>query len=253
MGKIMNFHEYLFESNKYIELINSFVNSIRDTQQAEEDPRGSNKGKRVENLLKNVNVPPGSPWCVGFVYGCLINTQFPPDIKNKIPKDAAVRLHWQNTKAKKIEYKEGLDTNLILPGMVFCYLSKDKKTGKYPGTGHTGIVLSVNKDKKEWTGIEGNTNPLDGGREGYGTFIVTRKISDPSISSDPKDHPSKMLGFIDYFSSYRSNAGFTSALNSSLISLYKEIIGKTKKEISYLQSNPKVLKDYESNYKNRNK
>jgi len=248
----MKFYEYLFENNKNIQLINSFVDSIRNTQ-AEEKPRGSNRGKKVEQLLKKINVPAGSPWCVGFVYGCLSDTQFPPDIKSKIPKDAAVRLHWQNTKAKKIEYKEGLDTSLVLPGMVFCYLSKDKKTGKYPGTGHTGIVLYVDKDKKEWTGIEGNTNPLDGGREGYGTFIVTRKISDPSISSDRGDHPSKMLGFIDYFSTYRKDAGFTKSLNSSLLSLYKELINRTKKEIGYLKANPQVLNDYEKNYKNRNK
>lgn len=252
MEKLLYFSEYLFENKKHKGLIDSFINAIKETQ-AEESPRGSNKGKSVEDLLKKVNVPPGSPWCVGFVYGCLSKTQFPPDIKSKIPNDAAVRLHWKNTKAKKIEYSEGFSSSLVLPGMVFCYLSKDKKTGKYPGTGHTGIVLSVDKDKNEWTGIEGNANPLDGGREGYGTFIVTRKIKDPSISSDPGDHPSKMLGFIDYFSSYRNDAGFTSSLKSSLHSLYKEIVPKTKKEISYLKSNPKVLKDYEENYKNRNK
>ncbi len=252
MNKILYFSEYLFESTNHKGLIDSFINAIRSTQ-AEENPRGSNKGKGVEDLLKNVNVPPGSPWCVGFVYGCLNKTQFSPEVKNKIPKDASVIRHWKNTKAKKIEYSQGMNNSLILPGMVFCYLSKDKKTGQYPGIGHTGIVLSVDKDKNEWTGIEGNTNPLDGGREGYGTFIVTRKINDPSISSDPKDHPSKMLGFIDYFSAYRKDDEFTSSLNSSLLSLYKEIIPKTKKEINYLKSNPNILKDYEENYKNRNK
>ena len=159
--------------------------------------------------------------------------------------------HWEKTGAKKIEYKSGLNLDLILPGMVFCYLSKDKNTGGYPGKGHTGIILSVDKSNKTWTSVEGNTNPIDGGREGYGTFILTRKIDDPSISTDTKDHPAKLLGFIDYFSTYRKTPGFTQALSSKLKTLFNELKTKTDKEIAYLESNPDVLKDYEINYNNR--
>ena len=146
-----------------------------------------------------------------------------------------------------------MDINSILPGMVFFYLSKDKKTGGYPGNGHTGIILSVNKINKTWTAVEGNANPLDGSREGYGTFIVTRKLSDPSISKDPKDHPAKLLGFIDYFSPYRTTADFTKNLSNKMETLISELLPKTNKEIAYLKANLKVLSDYEENYNNRNK
>jgi len=252
--KILSFSEYLFESSSQTsnDLINSFKNAIKTTQ-AEESPRGSNKGPKVEPLLKGVGAAPGAPWCVAFVHGVLNKTKFSQDIKSQIPKDAAVKYHWERTKAKKITYKPGMDPKNILPGMVFCYLSKDKKTGTYPGHGHTGIVLSVDKEKREWTGIEGNTNPLDGGREGYGTFIVTRKIDDPSISKDKKDHPSKTLGFIDYFSSHRKNPEFTKTFSENLKRLRDDLRPKTNKEIAYLKANPGVLKDYENNYNNRNK
>jgi hypothetical protein len=252
--KILSFNEYLFESSaqKDQSVIDSFKAAIK-SQQAEELPRGSNKGPEVEVLQKGVGVNPGAPWCAAFVHGILSKTSFSPEIKSKIPKDAAVKNHWENSKAKKVNYKPGMGMDSILPGMVFCYLSKDKKTGGYPGHGHTGIILSVDKEKKEWTGIEGNANPLDGSREGYGTFIVTRKLDDPSISQDIKDHPAKLLGFVDYFYPYRSNPEFTGSLTDTLNGLVSELLPKTNKEISYLKSNPEVLKDYEKNYNDRNK
>lgn len=257
MTSILSFIEYITESEKAEKkgetdsIVNSFYSAIKSAD-SEENPRGSNKGTEVESLLKGVKASPGDPWCAGFIHGVLSKTQFSSDIKNKISNSAGVKSHWEKTGAKKIEYKSGLNLDLILPGMVFCYLSKDKKTGGYPGKGHTGIILSVDKSNKTWTSVEGNTNPIDGGREGYGTFILTRKINDPSISTDTKDHPAKLLGFIDYFSTYRKTPGFTQSLSSKLKTLSNELKTKTDKEIAYLKSNPNVLKDYEKNYNNRN-
>ena len=111
----------------------------------------------------------------------------------------------------------------------------------------------MQQNKKTWTGIEGNANPLDGSREGYRTFIVTRNLSDPSISKDPKEHPAKLLGFIDYFSPYRKTSGFTETLSSKLKTALSELNPKTDREIAYLKAHPEVLKDYEKNYNNRNK
>ncbi len=252
MGRILSFGEYLTESESPDPVIASIYSSIKSTQ-AEESPRGSNKGPEVEPLQKKVSASPGDPWCVAFVYGVLSKTSFSSAIKSQIPKVAAVKYHWENTKAKKIKYEPNMNPAKILPGMVFCYLSRDKQKGTYPGHGHTGIVLSVDKDKKTWTGIEGNANPVDGSREGYGTFIVTRNIEDPSISKDPKDHPAKMLGFVDYFAPYRSKSGFTSALSKKLELVRSELKPNTDKEVKYLTTNPEVLKDYEKNYNNRNK
>jgi len=256
MISILSFIEYITESEKVEKkgvtdsIVNSFCSAIKSTN-AEESPRGSNKGPEVESLLKGVKASPGEPWCAAFIYGVLSKTQFSSDIKNKIPKTASVQDQWKNTKAEKIEYKLGLNLDLILPGMIFCYLSNDRK-GNWPGPGHTGIILSVDKANKTWTSVEGNTNPIDGGREGYGTFILTRKINDPSISTDSKDHPAKLLGFIDYFSTYRKTPGFTESLSSKLKTLSNELKTKTNKEIAYLKANPNVLKDYEKNYNNRN-
>jgi hypothetical protein len=251
MSLILSFDQYLFESSSD-GVVNSFYSAIKSTQ-SEESPRGSNKGPTVEPLQKGVGANPGDPWCVAFIYKVLDKTNFSPDIKKQIPNDAAVRYHWANSKAKKIEYKSGMSIDSVLPGMVFCYLSKDKKTGGYPGHGHTGIILSVDKSKKTWTGIEGNTNPADGNREGYGTFIVTREFKDPSISRDPKDHPAKLLGFVDYFAPYRSKEGFTNSLSTKLKSALTELLPKTNREIAYVTAHPEVLKDYEENYNNRNK
>ena len=263
MPNMLSFKQYLLENsiNEAVSndattvktVINSFYDAIKNTQ-AEEVPRGSNKGPKVVPLLQGVGAGPGDPWCAAFVYGVLSKTAFSKDIKDQIPADAAVRYHWKNSKCKKIEgYPKTIDINSVLPGMVFCYLSKDKKTGGYPGHGHTGIVLSVDKANKTWTGVEGNANPLDGGREGYGTFIVSRNLSNPSIAKDREDHPARMLGLIDYFAPYRKIQGFTEALTLKLKSLTNELLPKTKNEIAFLNKNPKVLSDYDNNYNNRNK
>lgn len=251
MVKILTFSQYLFENTNQ-SVIDSFKKAILNTN-AEESPRGSNKGPNVEVLQKGVNVNPGDPWCAAFIYGVLSKTLFSQEIKNKIAKTGSVKNQWDTTKGKKVINKPNLDINSVLPGMIFCYLSKDKKTGGYPGPGHTGIILSVDKQKKEWTGIEGNVNPIDGAREGYGTFIVTRKFADPSISKDNEEHPAKLLGFIDYFSTYRNTPQFTVSLSNSLNDLSNKLLPKTSKEIAYIKANPEVLNDYEKNYKNRYK
>lgn len=260
MHKILSFDQYLLEGKvnesasfeeKVKALINSFYNSIKSTQ-VEELPRGSNKGPKIVPLLRNAGANPGDPWCAAFVHEVLTKTALSSDIKKTIPKTPGVLSHWEKTGAKKLEYKSEKNIDKILPGMVFCYLTKGSK-GTYPGKGHTGIVMSVDKSKKSWTGVEGNANPSDGSREGYGTFIVTRNIKDPSISKDSKDHPAKLLGFIDYFADYRNIVGFTEALTAKLGALTNVLLPKTNKEIAYLKANPQVLKDYEENYNNRKK
>jgi hypothetical protein len=99
--------------------------------------------------------------------------------------------------------------------------------------------------------MEGNTNPLDGAREGYGSFLVTRKIDDPSISTKKSDRPAKLLGFIDYFSPFR-NTFFDSYLKEETEKAITNVFkNKTEKEKSFLSNNPWVMKDYEKNYKKR--
>ncbi len=264
VGSLINIISWnLFESTESYtnsnSIIDTFIKSIRNTQKSEESPRGSNKGPTINPLLKNVSSFPGEPWCVAFVYGVFSDPGFSSSFRSDVKKTAAVKNLWDLT-PNSLKYPVSKDKKVTpLPGMVFCYKVKSKD-GTYPGPGHTGIILSVDSKKGEWTGIEGNTNPLDGSREGYGCYLVTRKMSDPCTSKNSSDHPALLLGYIDYFKSYRSVpqsnktiSAFNSYMDKKCLALITELTPKTKNEISYLNKNPKVLKDYETNYKNRNK
>ena len=254
MQRVLSFNSYLLETADGLasgvkeiedtELINSFCGAIR-RMQPEESPRGSNRGEDVESMLTAVNTLPGEPWCAAYIYSILSATGFSPKIKNKIPNTARVLTHWETTGGEKIL---GDSVEPILPGMIFCYLNNPPSKA-----GHTGIVLLVN-GKVSWRGIEGNTNPVDGDREGYGTFLITRQVSNPSIAKDPNTPKAKLLGFIDYFKPYRDrDPGFTDKLTSELKKVLGEIEPKTKGEIAFLKSNKEWKEEYENNWNNRNK
>lgn len=256
MLKIKDYHDFLNEgvpySNEFIKgLVKSFVDTLKNSQKAEESPRGSNKGKEIEPMQKASGTTPGNPWCAAFIYDVFSKSKIGSIEKNNIPVTPSVKTHWEKSKGKKISAEEAKQNpNLIKTGMAFFYLTRNEK-GEYPGAGHTGIVLSVNPSEKTFTSLEGNTNPIDGAREGYGSFLVTRKINDPSISTKKSDHPAKLLGFIDYFSLYRSDffdSYFNEETEKAVSNIFKT---KTEKEKNFLSSNPWVLKDYEKNYKER--
>ena len=234
-------------TKKEINLVNSFIDSLRSSYKIEESPRGSNKGPTVNPILRNVNVNPGDPWCAAFTYDVLSKTSFNPATKTKIPDKASVKMHWDATKGKKIPMSSAVlsdPSTYIKPGSVFFYLT-DPKQGK----GHTGIVLSMKGNI--WSGIEGNTNPLNGSREGYGSFLSSRNLKDGKMQGDPNAKSNTMLGFVDYFSEYR-NRSFNSYMEKKCKDLISELMPKTAKEIAYLKANPKVLDIYTANYNNRN-
>lgn len=248
MRNIKRFTEFVFEG------LSNLTKSALDNITLE-DPPGSNKGSKVEAMQRSVGISPGDPWCAAFVYSIFKNANLDPAIMKRIPRTGSVNKMWQSaTNVKKITKEEALkNPDLILPGMVFFYLTKDDK-GQYPGTGHTGMVIKVDKKNKTITSIEGNTNPFDGSREGFGSFMITRKIEDPSISKDQKFHPAKMLGFIDFLDGYRNPkdleyAKFISDL-SKIELAYRD---QTIKEIWKIQKFPGILDQYTLNYKNRNK
>ena len=230
-----------------INVVDSFINSLRSAYKIEEWPRGSNKGPTVDPILRNVKVNPGDPWCAAFIYDILSKTSFNPATKAKIPGKASVKQHWDSTKGMKLDIRAALinPTAYIKPGSVFFYLTDVDK-----GKGHTGIVLSVSGNT--WTGMEGNTNPLSGSREGYGSFFNSRNIKDGKMQGDPKAKSNTMLGFVDYFAEYR-NKEFDSYMEKKCKALISELMPKTTKEIAYLKNNPKVLDTYSDNYNNRNK
>jgi len=248
MRNIKRFAEFVFEG------LSGLTKSALDAVTLE-NPPGSNKGDKVEVMQRSVGISPGDPWCAAFVYSIFKNANIDPAIMRRIPKTGGVNKMWQSaTNAKKITKEEALkNPELILPGMVFFYLTKNDK-GQYPGTGHTGMVIKVDKNNKTITSIEGNTNPFDGAREGFGSFVITRKIEDPSISKDPKLHPSKMLGFIDFLDGYRNPEDLEySKFIKSLGKIELAYRNQTIEEIWKIQKFPGILDQYALNYENRDK
>jgi hypothetical protein len=225
-----------------------------------EDPPGSNKGSLVQKMQSNVGISAGDPWCMAFVYTVFKEANMPKDVMDLIPKTGGVKKSWDTIlKNKKVvtftaeEIKK--DPSKLKGGMVFFYLTKDPEKGTYPGSGHTGIIVSADAQKGTWKGFEGNTNPLDGSREGFGTFYVERSIDDPSISKDPKNKPAKFLGVADFLNSHRTGEikkGFEEwkSLKNSAVQAFNSF---TQKEIEKIKKDPNIQKKYEENYKNRNK
>jgi hypothetical protein len=146
-------------------------------------PLRSNRGPRVEQYLKSVNCPAGSPWCAAFVYWCFQQAAHEICTVNPLLKTAHCLSHWNKSQGHRIPRTDVLparlssqdalpvrlpSSHLIKPGAIFI-------TSYGGGMGHTGIVAEVNGN--EILTIEGNTNK-DHSREGYGVFQHTRKISD---------------------------------------------------------------------------
>jgi len=142
-----------------------------------EDPPGSNKGPRVEEYLRAVDLGPGYEWCLAFVYWCFMMACLKLNLPNPLTKTAGCMQLWKKPGGEIIYLKEALaNPALIEPGLVFLITRGD-------GKGHAGIVTGV-QDGYILT-IEGNTNNTHSS-EGVMVCAMRRKIS--TIS----------LGFIKY-------------------------------------------------------
>lgn len=135
---------------------------------ATEVPLGSNRGPKVEEYLKSVSCPPGSPWCAAFVYWCFLQASYQICTINPLVETAGCLTHWNKSQGLRITPQMAIQSpHLIKLGSIFII-----NYGK--GKGHTGIVKEV-RDNTIST-IEGNTNN-NHSREGYGVFNQIRKIS----------------------------------------------------------------------------
>ena len=142
-----------------------------------EDPPGSNKGPRVEEYLRAVDLGPGYAWCCAFVFWCFMMACLKLNRPNPFLKTAGCMQLWKKSGGVIIKLKEALANPALLePGLVFIISRGD-------GKGHTGIVTGV-QDGYILT-IEGNTNNTHAS-EGVMVCALRRKIS--TIS----------LGFIKY-------------------------------------------------------
>lgn len=129
--------------------INTVLNQAKKDVGVSEEPPGSNRGKRVEQMLKNTGLGGGHPWCAAAVatWGLeAIGATWP------LPRAAAC-----DTLLDFAERK-GILRSLPLAGDVFLIMQSPTDAI------HTGLVLEVIGN--EIKTIEGNTN-AGGSAEGY--------------------------------------------------------------------------------------
>lgn len=126
-----------------------------------ENPLGSNSGPDINKYHQSVGIPTGLAWCMAFVYWCYNEAYKKTGKANPLIKTGGVLNHWNKATCKKITSADAIQNPaLVKPGHIFII-----STGS--GTGHTGLVESVNGGIL--TTIEGNTNE-GGSREGIGVF-----------------------------------------------------------------------------------
>ena len=145
-----------------------------------EEPRNSNRGRRVEQYLASVGLGGGYAWCQAFVYWCFEQAASSAGVVNPMPRTAGVLDHWRHDTASggvRIKTQTALaHLDLLSPGLVFIM-----NHGR--GLGHAGIIERVRGGVIHT--IEGNTD-ASRTREGGGVYRLTRKVADINT------------GFIDY-------------------------------------------------------
>jgi len=132
-----------------------------------EVPPASNRGPRVEEYLKSVNLGPGYAWCAAFVYWCFKQASLSINCVNPLIKTGSCMNHWAKTTGEKITMQEAVKNPLLItPGTIFIISRKG-------GMGHTGIVTGTGNGYIQT--IEGNSNAFHSA-EGEGVVALQRKI-----------------------------------------------------------------------------
>ncbi len=119
--------------------------------------RGNNSGPAVESFLRAVGLGPGYSWCMAFVYWAFAKAHQHANAKNRLIRTGGCMKQWNETKC----YKTTTDPQ---SGDIFIM-------DLGGGAGHTGIVVSVDRDEVHC--IEGNTND-NGSANGDGVYLRTR-------------------------------------------------------------------------------
>ena len=193
MGVLLNYKNWkrLYETALSIDTPavagDRFAEILKSNYQVKEQPKGSNKGPEVSKYLSATGLGPGYPWCMAFVYSMFSDLSSALGISNPLPKTAGVLNHWSKADSSlKITIDAARkNPGLVKPGQIFIM----SRPGK--GTGHTGIVVSVDITNRSFKSIEGNTNDQLSG-EGDRVGINKRELSANSL-----------IGFIDYFKGSR--------------------------------------------------
>lgn len=197
MGRILNFTDFINEASFPVrepkETGEELANILGQTRNVKEIPSGSNKGPEVEQYLKSVGLGAGQPWCQAYVYWALNELSKKMGISNPAPKSGSVKGHWDDTpQENRITVAQAKSNpSLVRPGMVFV-LERNTPWSQGGYQGHTGIILTVDPDKRTYTSIEGNTDEKATG-EGNKVGVNTRSIDDKST-----------IGFVDWFKGQRT-------------------------------------------------
>jgi len=192
MERIKNFRDFVNEAQFSLKLPNidgdKFAHILSMNRNVKEEPKGSNRGQMVSAYLASTGLGGGFPWCMAFVYYVFNELSKQLGQPNPLPKTAGCMNHWNAAPADvKITIAQARqDPNLVRPGQIFIM----SRPGK--GLGHTGIVLSVDPQKRTFTSIEGNTNDQQSG-EGDRVGVNVRKLDSSTLK-----------GFMDYFRSTRT-------------------------------------------------
>jgi len=148
-------------------LIIEIIKVARNEIGVKEVPPGSNRGPKVSEYLKSVNLDPGYAWCAAFVFWCFKQASANLNCDNPVLKTASCLNHWQKTNGLKITIQSAIQNpDLILPGDIFIIRRKG-------GKGHTGIVTGISNGYIQT--IEGNSNAFHSA-EGDGVVALQRKL-----------------------------------------------------------------------------
>lgn len=126
----------------------------------QEHPKGSNAGPEVESYLASVGLLKGNPWCMAFVYWCVVGATKAINVPNPLIKTGGVHYQWDHIEAS---HKQSIPQ----VGDIFIM-----EFGS--GNGHTGLVTAVVADQVHT--IEGNSNE-NHSREGFEVIRHWRPIA----------------------------------------------------------------------------
>lgn len=138
----------------------------------QENPKGSNRGKEVDEYIRRVGLDPAGkfPWCAAFVYWCFDEAADEESVVNPVMKTAGTLAHWNANKGNATKFlAKTINPADIQPGDVFIMRFSSI-------TGHTGFVHSVDVRNRTIVTIEGNSNNT-GSREGYEVVRHVRQLS----------------------------------------------------------------------------
>lgn len=133
-----------------------------DFYEVEEEPKGSNRGPRVDAYLRAARTAVGQAWCAAFITFCMILAGHDP-----FSKDPKKGVRYPASVASWREYAKASGR-----------WSKEPKRGRLfvLASSHIGFVTRVYESQGTVQTIEGNSND-EGGREGYEVTRRIRKIS----------------------------------------------------------------------------